>query len=340
MVIAGGGIAAAATAIRLRALGRRVVLLVRDLPPAAGIEAVPRQALDLLDVLGEPDVAAKAGAVEVAGPVHEWHGVAGQVPGRFVHVDRAALAATLLARVVQRGAVVQRVARLPRPDEVPGSVVALVDGTGRAAAWSRPVRAEGRATAWQFRAPPDEDMSGRVVRAADWWAYRLGHARTTWVGVVTATGRPPASVLEAAAGRLGLSVASLVPQGRRPAGVQRATQPVAGRRIAVGDAALAHDPIAGQGVRFALGSAIAAANTVATVADDPAQREVGADYYRGLVEAERSTHRALLDRLFDADSTAPVAARRPSPAMVRLGAAVVQAPLSVNGRVRLGPALR
>lgn len=340
MVIAGGGIAAAAAAIRLRAIGLRVVLLVRDVAPVPGIEAIPMPALALFDVLGEAGVAAEAGAVEVHGPMHQWHAETGRVPGSFLHVDRTALATTLLSRAVARGASVERVTRLIRPDDVSADAVVLIDGTGRASAWSRPVWAEGHAMAWQFRAPPDDDMSGRVVREGGWWAYRLGHAGATWLGVVTATCRLPASVLDAAARRLALAPASLVPQGRRPAGLQGAVHPVSGRRIAVGDAALAHDPVAGQGIRFALGSAIAAATTVATLVDDETQRDVAADYYRGLIEAELSTHRAMLDRLFDAGPAGHPTVSSGSPAMVRLGAPIVQVPLSIDGRVELGPALR
>jgi flavin-dependent dehydrogenase len=339
VVIAGGGIAAAATAIRLRALGLRVVLMVRDLAPVAGVESVPRRALELLDILGAADVAAGAGAVEVAGPAHEWHLTAGRVPGPFMHVDRAALARALLSMAVARGATVQRVHRLPRPEDVPASVGALVDGTGRAAAWSRPVQTRGHAVAWQFSAPVAQEMAGRVVRGEGWWAYRLGHPGATWMGVVTTAGRLSPSVIEAAAERLGVSAASLVPQGRRPAAVQWATHPVSGRRIAVGDAVLAHDPIAGQGIRFALGSAVAAASTVGTWANDPSRRKVATDYYRDLVMAEEARHRAVLEQL-DAERPAPVTEPNRSPAVVRLAATFVQVPLAIDGHVELGPALR
>jgi len=179
-----------------------------------------------------------------------------------------------------------------------------------------------------------------VGGSPNWWAYRLGHTDTSWVGVVTATGKLTASVLDAAAGRLGISPAALTAEGRRPAWVQRADQPVAGRRIAAGDAALAHDPIAGQGIRFALGSAIAAAATVATWADDPSRRPVATDYYRGLVEAEEARHRTVLEGLANPDPAATVAEPGPLPAVVRFDAALVQAELSVDGRVELGPAVR
>ncbi|CAA9219313.1 MAG: hypothetical protein AVDCRST_MAG10-569 [uncultured Acidimicrobiales bacterium] len=341
VVIAGGGIAAAATAIRLRALGLSVGLVVRELPPLPGIEAIPLRALELFDVLGEPDVAEEAGAVEVEGPAHEWHGAAGRVPARFVHVDRVALAAQLLSRAELRGATVQRTPRLPRPEDVPATTVALVDGTGRAAAWSRPVQTQGSAVAWQFRAPPADEVAGRIVRGDGWWAYRLGHAGASWVGVVTAAGTLAPSVLESAAGRLGVPPESMVAQGRRPAWVQHAAQPVSGRRIAVGDAALAHDPIAGQGIRFALGSAIAAAATVATWAGDPSRREIATGYYRNLVEAEAVRHRTALDELANPYQQAPSRPEPPTePAVVRFRADVVQTELSVDGRIEVGPAVR
>ena len=336
VVIAGGGIAAAATAIRLRALGLRVGLLVRPTAPVHGVEAIPRRALDLFDVLGEPDVATEAAAVDVDGPAHVWHGAAGRVPAPFVHVDRLALAAVLLSRAVMRGATVERVRRLPRPEDIPGNPVGVVDATGRAAAWSRPVVGRGGPVAWLFRAPPEDDMAGRVVRADDWWAYRLGHTAATWLGVVPASGPLTPAMFDTAAERLGLSPASLVAQGRRPAGVQRAAEVVSGRRIAVGDAALAHDPIAGQGIRFALGSAIAAATTLVTWAGDPTRRDIATRYYRDLVAAEHRRHLATLGRLAEADPPEPGRV----PAIVKIGATVVEVPLSVDGHVALGPALR
>jgi flavin-dependent dehydrogenase len=339
VVIAGAGMAAAATAIRLRALGLRVALVVRDLAPVAGVEAVPLRAIELLDILGAAGVVAAAGAVEVDGPTHEWHLTRGRVPGRFMHVDRAALAKALLSMAEAHGATVQRVRRLPRPEDVPAGVVALVDGTGRAAAWSRPVQTRGHAVAWQFSAPVAEEMAGRVVRGEGWWAYRLGHPCATWVGVVTTADRLRPTVLDAAAARLGVPAASLVPEGRRPAGVQWAAQPVSGRRIAVGDAALAHDPIAGQGIRFALGSAIAAASTVATWAEHPSRREIASAYYRDLVATEEARHRAVLEDL-DAEGPAPLTEPDRSPAVVRLAATVVEVPLAIDGHVELGPALR
>lgn len=340
VVIAGSGVAASATAIRLLALGMRVQLLVRALPAVHGIEALPRRALELFNVLGLPDPAGEVGAVDVQGPTHDWHDAPGRVPSPSVHLERTVLAAWLLASAVRQGATVDRIRRLPDVHELPEGPLALVDGTGRAAAWSRPVRTMGHGVAWQFRAPASDDMTGRVVRGDGWWAYRLGHPTATWVGIVTEKATLDVLTIDEAATRLGLSRLTLVAGGRRPARVQRAVDPVAGRRIAVGDAVLAHDPLAGQGIRFALGSAIAAATTIATWADDPSRRGLATTYYRDLVEGEEARHLEVLAQLRGTEAQRIRADSGGAPGIVRFGGQVVETALAVAGRVERGPAIR
>jgi flavin-dependent dehydrogenase len=347
VVIAGGGVAGAAAAIRLRSLGASVRLLVRDGPPMPGIEAVPLAGLELLAVLGEPDLRTELAAAEIDLPTPAGSRMAGAVPHRVVHVDRTRLADVFLRRAQGRGATVERVTRLPAAAALAPGVDALVDATGRAAAWSRPVHHQSRQVAWQFEAPPTptDDHAGRVVRSDGWWAYRLGHPAATWAAVVTPSPELPDDVRRTALHQLGLDPGTVVARGRRPAGVQWSRSPVGGRRLAVGDAALAHDPIAGQGIRFALASAIAAGTTIATWAGpDDGAHEVASAYYRGLVLAERDRHLATLAAVTrrggEADDPREPPAVQELPGFVRFVAPVVEIPLVIDDRVALGPAIR
>ncbi|MGI9022460.1 MAG: hypothetical protein ACR2HV_04370 [Acidimicrobiales bacterium] len=338
VVVAGGGIAASAAAIRLRRLGFGVRLLVRRGAVPAGVEALPQQALGLLDVLDEPDLVAEAGGVAVSGRRH---------------VERRELARVFLERARGRGAAIEEVHRLPPAASVPHAVAALVDATGRAAAWSRPLFTEGHDVAWQYEGPPQPDPALRVVHAGGWWAYRLGLPSTTWAGVVVtdpAVTRDAGGSIQAVVGqglkRLDLDPAAMSPRGRRAARVQRAARPVAGRRIAVGDAALAHDPIAGAGIRFALASAIAAATAIATWVDEPGHSDLAAAYYGELVAGEHSRHMEAR-RAVHAGATEPgpdthVALLEPAPVpgVLRFTASLVETPLAVDGLIRSGPAVR
>jgi hypothetical protein len=83
--------------------------------------------------------------------------------------------------------------------------------------------------------------------------------------------------------------------GRRPSFVQWAAKPVAGLRLAIGDAAFHHDPIGGRGLAFALGSAFAAAAVLLTWRDDQAAAETARAYYENYVASEARRHLAFLD---------------------------------------------
>ena len=85
---------------------------------------------------------------------------------------------------------------------------------------------------------------------------------------------------------------------RRPAFLQWAEEPIKDRRLAIGDAALAYDPIAGQGIRFALSSAIAAAAVVYTWRDLPEYKDVATDFYHELVTTEQQKHLSNMNSLY------------------------------------------
>nr|QEO74237.1 hypothetical protein [uncultured bacterium] len=254
------------------------------------------------------------------------------------------MARCLLARAVARGAIVEVVHRLPPPTAL--TALALVDGTGRTAAWSRPVVATGRDVAWQFEGPPLRPWTGGLVHGEGWWAYRLGHPSATWVGIVTGPGPLPQATARGAFDRLGVPPEGMVGRGRRPARIQRAHQAWTGRRIAVGDAALAHNPLAGAGIRFALASAVAAVTALATTVEDASAESSARAYYEEMVRTEHDRHVQALAALQRPPHPAPPPnwggdrSTGVAPSVVRFGAELVEAPLVVEGRVRSGQAVR
>ncbi len=169
--------------------------------------------------------------------------------------------------------------------------IAAVDATGRAAAWSRPVRRQGQDIAHLFEGPPGASpLCGRVVADSGRrrWAYRAGLSGSTTVGVV-GSGESSHELDPALAKSLDLPAGHFRCIGRRPSFPQWAADPVRGRCLAVGDAAFASDPLAGHGIRFAMASGIAAAAAI----DGLARRidaDLARDYYREFVNAARARH--------------------------------------------------
>ena len=142
--------------------------------------------------------------------------------------------------------------------------------------------------------------------------------------------------------------------GRRVAGVQWAESPIKDRVIAIGDAALAHDPVSGQGIRFALASAIAAASVIRTWRRAPDDLTTPIEFYADFVATERRRHRVFSDRStrapFDVDHEslalrAPLAKGGNShPLMMkerlRFSGCVESAPLHVEGFIVRGEVIR
>ena len=338
VVIAGTGIAGAVAACELRRRGFAVWMLEPARTYGArGIEALPAATVAAFHDLGLGACLVRAAAVAVRGFENAWEGVSQPrvLDGIWHHVERHALARALRDAALERGAHVLRVERLP--PLVPGDgggpfrweVAGLppvsrfsVDATGRAARWSRPVIRGGDQIATLFRGPgAPRPRRGRIVRTTAGWAYALFHPAATTVGVVTTAPRiaPRGTLSTEVADALELASPEAFQLERRCAAYPQwaaspsSTLPARGR-FAVGDAALAYEPIAGQGVRFALASAVAAAACCAT------QRDVGgagtgdfqaaAQYFEEFVGSARRRHLAQLDaREGDAsDTPAPVVA--------------------------------
>src|SRR5258707_4096865 len=128
-MIAGSGIAVAATALRLVSLGflPRVISLGRPITP--GLEAVPEAAFPLIAELDLDRAVALAGGKIVEGFENAWTPSAPILrPGRWLHVERSSFAAAAIQEAVTRGARLSIVKTLP---PAPNHCFAAVDATGR-----------------------------------------------------------------------------------------------------------------------------------------------------------------------------------------------------------------
>jgi 2-polyprenyl-6-methoxyphenol hydroxylase-like FAD-dependent oxidoreductase len=349
IVIAGAGFAAACAAIRLLADGFRPLLLhsprARDL---ASAEILPPAMADQLALLGLGHVLARAGASPAEGVEVTWgHSDDGPHRYRTLHVDRLALRREALVEAMARGAEIRSVAHLPALSASGGQWVdcagqrffAALDATGRRAVWAHPVERLGRTCADIFIVRTSAfSQLARVVRLRTGWAYAVGSGGKATLGIVRDKLSRERSLPDEIWHALGLPRSLPVWRlGRRPAFPQYSHAPVRGRMLAVGDAALAHNPIAGRGLSFALGSALAAATTVASWSACPAACADAAEYYREYVAAERRRHLAFLQSLDDGPPPIqPIGSRH----FLSWAAQVAMTPLSLGGCIRREPAIR
>ena len=310
IAIAGVGLAAAAVAMRLLSCGFRPLLLSRGLPNIKGVEAIPESALRLFDALELTPALQMAGGFWVEGFENAWASKESAIrPGRYIHVERSSLAQAAIAMVIHQGAIVvssNTIAPLVVEKEsvrlmvggVEQRFAAAIDATGRSALWSRPIKRHQREMAQIFSTSGNESLlRGRIVQFSGGWAYRLGLPDTMTVGVVSSHHTSYQQVQDIMRESLCLPSTQLHLLGRRPVSPQWAEESIQDRRLAVGDAALAYSPIAGQGIRFALSSSLAAAAVVRTWRDSPAERDYATQYYRELVGAERLRHLSNIDSL-------------------------------------------
>jgi hypothetical protein len=309
VVIGGAGIAAAAVAIRLRELGFRPLLLATSSRTLPGIEAIPQPALCVFQELGITHILAEAGASLVEGFENHWRPNDPVLrAGHRLHVDRTRLAEAAVREALRRGAILKICHSLPSLAFSKDSVSlvhegeqlsfhAAIDATGRSAVWSRPVRHQGRQVADIFASASNEsgDGRGKVMRFPDYWAYRLGVDGRTTVAII-GTDRSRRNVLNATV-RSALELESkYLYVGRRPAFPQWCEQPIHGRCVAIGDAVIAHDPISGVGIRFALSSALAAAAVLNTWKNQQSEAE-GTQYYRQFIAQCLQRHLRFLREL-------------------------------------------
>lgn len=320
MVIVGDGVAATTLACLLRDDGFGVVLLTRRrrsggsrISTAPVIEALPEATVRLFADVGLAPALAAADAVTVHGFDNAYRPDAARtLDGVWTHLDRVQLARECFRAARRRGATVLSATTIGPPTNLPHDgvqvpvgqtylhAIAAVDATGRAARWSRPVTRNASGAATLYTGPGRTlARPGRVARVRDGWAYRLDHPQATTVGVIRRRGAAAAALDGILAGDLGIDDPELfVRVGIRPAAVQWSSHPVAPGRLTIGDAALALSPIAGQGLRFAISSALAAAAVLRTWNDG--NTKLASDYYHRFVNGVRSRHLAKLTDIADA----------------------------------------
>jgi 2-polyprenyl-6-methoxyphenol hydroxylase-like FAD-dependent oxidoreductase len=352
VLIAGAGIAAAATALRLCALGLKPLMLGRTAGVSPGVEAIPAAALPLFRELGMEHVLEEAGATLVRGFENLWDSKHPDLrPGYWIHVERDKLAAAALREALKRGASFRFSQGLPQLCREPDSVRIMLDGvsldfeaavdaTGRAAVWSRPTRRHGSQIADLYDAVPDgKGMPARIVRLSEGWAYRIGVPSRNSVAIVSPVGRTrrvPDALLEQA---LCISASACRFVGRRPAFAQWSEHPVNGRSLAVGDAAIAYDPLAGQGIRFALSSAITASSVINTWRKAPSAAETASRFYEEFAVRSREAHIQFVDQA--RTNASPTVHEAPVvPETLVFSKEVVQTALQFNGEIRMGSAFR
>ncbi len=308
VVIAGDGVAASALACLLRDNGFGVILATRRRKPMPGkvIEALPQAAVQLINQIGLTRALEESAPATVDGfdNLRAPH----RLTGTWTHVDRIRLAERCFTQARRRGATVVHHGATDPPLDCGDGVriqlgpydiqaFAAVDGTGRAARWSRPVQQAAPAMATLYAGcGSGTPRAGRLTGDGDRWAYLLEHHHAATLGVITPRGVPSTHNLDDLAAALNFHRRiDPCPVARCAASIQWATKPVGHRRLAIGDAALAMSPLAGQGVRFALSSALAAAAVLRTWADG--HNDIATDYYRSLIDGARNRHRAKVQRL-------------------------------------------
>jgi hypothetical protein len=294
VLIAGCGAAGCFAALRALQQGLRPTLLRVAVPAVGGIEIIPASTAPLLETLALGDIIAALGPGFGNGlRRRQLDGTSDTMSGRSLHIDRLKLRETLLAEAVRRGAQVRDVDRLPPLDPA----VYSVDASGQRAVWSRPVVRRGRRSADIFVGETAiTPGTGRLAFLSHGWAYLASDQNQATIGVVGRHARAPTTLDAETRGALSLPpTTSFRFVGRRPAFVQWAVAPVVGCRLAIGDAALLHDPLGGRGLAFALGSAFAAVAVLATWRDDPSAIDAARSYYENYIASEIRRHLAFLD---------------------------------------------
>jgi hypothetical protein len=350
VLIGGAGIAAAAAAVRLCTLGFRPLILVTRTRILSGIEAIPEAALPLFDELGMGHILWQANGLLVKGFENHWRASQPALRSdRWIHAERKLLAEVAIHHAVKQGAVLRLCEFLPRlvradsfriPHE--GKVLnfeAAIDATGRSAVWSRPIQRCGRQHADIFASSPQSSPRGRVVRLSPGWAYRIGLKHSATVAMLGENGADRYAPDAVAREALGLSPGSITYAGRRPAFPQWSETPIGNKRIAIGDAALAFDPLAGQGIRFALSSALAAATVINTWRHSPSDAAAAERFYLDYLAHSRIRHLKSLDQIrLENPPTQPAISLLPEVVIFSGQAAVVD--LHVKSRIVSGLAIR
>jgi 2-polyprenyl-6-methoxyphenol hydroxylase-like FAD-dependent oxidoreductase len=347
VVIAGGGPAASAAALRLCALGIQPLLLLGKGRTPRGTEAISEAAMPLLAKAGLADAAQRAGGVLREGFEVNWGQQRSVRRGRWLCLDRAAFAQAALDAAQQHGTEFRTVAALPGLRQIDGGVSLSIDGsevifdaaidaTGRSAVWSRPAARLGNSVADLFVAPAGPGCRPMVAELdSRSWYYQMTSGSELTIGIVHDGGRQWRA--RDLAGVWRCDSDSLRYIGRRPAFPQWTLQPICWRRIAVGDALLAHSPIAGNGVHFALSAAGLAAEVAASWIRPAPERDKAAEFYSDMAHSARTRHLTAFNRLHSHTDGRPKIRKGERYAF---SAPVAMHPLRVDGSYRSGECIQ
>lgn len=309
VIIAGTGIAAAFTAIRLLDLGFRPLIFGRHLPLIRSAESIPSSILRWQNIIDVQQILNLAGAVVSEGfEIDFGDGLPSLKQGGFFHVERVTLARAALSIAVDRGASVIYCKKLPVLNTENSTLTALfenrqykfrfaVDATGRRAVWSRPIVRSGKSIAYLFRFPQTGTVSrGKILVSEKSWSYRIDLTDEITVGFIENHGKSQNIIDIERFQQLNLRNEEPIFVKLRPAFPQWTLEPCKDRMIfTVGDAAFAHNPIAGQGVLFALNSAVALSAVLHTCRELPQNSDLAAQYYREFINSEKSRHLSFLE---------------------------------------------
>lgn len=310
IVVLGGGPAGAATAVGLARLGERVVL-VGEPRRFAAVEGGSARVVDALRRLGF------GGALSAfASPSPRramWSGVRAEVNSESL-VDRERFDRALLDDAERLGVAVVR-ARIVDVASAPGGHLVrieeggaqrtldadfIVEARGRAAPAAGLPRVRGVETVslLQYWRGPAREAGSAVQSCEDGWAWMAALAdgrRYLQLTVdVHSAALPPKKKLGAfcAARFRALDAAAPFVRDAEPVGEPhaRASTPVLSEIVAgpnwirVGDAAMAVDPLSGNGIFQALSSALQAPAVVATLLHEPARAELAVRFHQQRIE--------------------------------------------------------
>lgn len=273
IVIAGSGRAALACGAILAPHGYRVEVLASEAGVYDAFEAFDASVVPLLRSLGVDDATWQRHVERVQG----FNGSETFV-GR-----RETLRRVLFHHAILAGAKVTYGAKTLRDSDW------RIDATGRTARYTRVTRATP-AVAYFFESGAVNCLEMKRLEAM--WSYRIGNSQGSTVAIIAPADKLDSAELRSTIQSIGVFPASgLV---RRAATAQRANEPIVERRIAIGDAALAQDPVLGQGQRFALVSGALAAATIRTIVERPRFENAARQFYSQAVHrAGRGTAQAV-----------------------------------------------
>lgn len=323
VAVLGGGFAGMACAASLSRAGHKVLLLTRQgMAPPVG-EYLPPEgcaafaALGLADVLKAPEHRRSPGVLSAwagAPPVHQ--DVLRMPGGQAWNLDRAALERDMAQHLYDAGVTIMPLERRPKISGLPGnwhlmikngrSFMAryLVDATGRAAALASAMGAEVQrrdtltGLVLTFHNAVLANASLRVESLPSGWAYAapLSRDRVVAVLLTDAAGFPRRLQARRAFAERALRAAPLIgpllPDAiltatfrSVPAWSQRAVPCLGPGWAAIGDAAMAFDPLASAGMTKALLDAREVRDLLARPQKVGALREKRAARYRGYLQS-------------------------------------------------------